>query len=461
MDLPFNAEAEKQVLANMIFSQDILIDTLSRLTVDDFYVTEHKIIFTTLKNIFESNKAKVEPYALIDKLSIDGNLEKVGDASYILELVDSYHDIANATYYINSVSEKAILRNIIVFSNNVVNKWPQESSGDIPSYINKVEKEITDITKKRRVEDFVPITEAFDRYKTRVAYIKQNGANVDGLTTGYSIFDSITFGFKPSEMTILAARPSVGKSALALNFLYRVALRTKKPCVFFSLEMGLDSLTDRILASKSGVANRKIQTANFNKEEERRLHNAMRDISNSNLFIDETPAIKVVEIRAKVNKLYSRFGEMGLIVIDYIGLITPDVKNKKDVPRSLEIGEISASLKALARDFKCPILVLAQLNRNVDDRKDKTPIFSDLKESGSLEQDADVVLFIDRPDYGKNEKNDQEANDDKASDSMVKVIVAKNRNGSTATIDFMFQKHISRFVEMDNTFENEKKENEG
>lgn len=461
MDLPFNAEAEKQVLANMIFSQDILIDTLSRLTVDDFYVPEHKIIFTTLKNIFESNKAKVEPYALIDKLSIDGNLEKVGDASYILELVDSYHDIANATYYINSVSEKAILRNIIVFSNNVVNKWPQESSGDIPSYINKVEKEITDITKKRRVEDFVPITEAFDRYKTRVAYIKQNGANVDGLTTGYSIFDSITFGFKPSEMTILAARPSVGKSALALNFLYRVALRTKKPCVFFSLEMGLDSLTDRILASKSGVANRKIQTANFNKEEERRLHNAMRDISNSNLFIDETPAIKVVEIRAKVNKLYSRFGEMGLIVIDYIGLITPDVKNKKDVPRSLEIGEISASLKALARDFKCPILVLAQLNRNVDDRKDKTPIFSDLKESGSLEQDADVVLFIDRPDYGKNEKNDQEANDDKASDSMVKVIVAKNRNGSTATIDFMFQKHISRFVEMDNTFENEKKENEG
>ena len=447
MDLPFNAEAEKQVLANMIFSQDILIDTLSRLTVDDFYVTEHKIIFTTLKNIFESNKAKVEPYALIDKLSIDGNLEKVGDASYILELVDSYHDIANATYYINSVSEKAILRNIIVFSNNVV--------------INKVEKEITDITKKRRVEDFAPITEAFDRYKTRVAYIKQNGANVDGLTTGYSIFDSITFGFKPSEMTILAARPSVGKSALALNFLYRVALRTKKPCVFFSLEMGLDSLTDRILASKSGVANRKIQTANFNKEEERRLHNAMRDISNSNLFIDETPAIKVVEIRAKVNKLYSRFGEMGLIVIDYIGLITPDVKNKKDVPRSLEIGEISASLKALARDFKCPILVLAQLNRNVDDRKDKTPIFSDLKESGSLEQDADVVLFIDRPDYGKNEKNDQEANDDKASDSMVKVIVAKNRNGSTATIDFMFQKHISRFVEMDNTFENEKKENEG
>ena len=163
MELPYNVEAERQVLANMIFSSDILVETFSRLSEEDFFAPEHKIIFRTLKSIFDTNKAKIEPYALIDKLSIDGNLDKVGDASYILELVNSYQDLANSTYYINSVEEKAILRNLISCASNVVNKWQTESSGDITNYINKIERDITEITKKRRVEDFVSITEAFNK----------------------------------------------------------------------------------------------------------------------------------------------------------------------------------------------------------------------------------------------------------------------------------------------------------
>lgn len=461
MDLPYNAEAEKQVLANMIFSQDVLIDSFSRLSEDDFFMPQHKIIFATLKDIFQNNKAKVEPYALIDKLSVDGNLEKVGDASYVLELVDSYHDLTNASYYINSVAEKAMLRNIILYANNIVTKWSSESSGDIVNYINKVEKGITDITKKRRVEDFVPISEAFNRYMTRISSLKANGNVSDSLLTGYRNFDNITLGFKPGEMTILAARPSVGKSALALNFLYRVASRTKKPCVFFSLEMGIDSLTDRILAAKSGVPSRKIQLGSFSKDEESSVNKAIRDVSDYNLFIDETPAIKPIEIRAKINKLFSRFGQMGLIVVDYLGLISPDVKGKKEVSRSLEIGEILASLRGMARDFKCPILVLAQLNRNVEDRNSrpksqssKKPVLADLRESGNIEQDADVVVFIHRDDYGVNNKAQQDGEEAKpnietTSDSSVEVIIAKNRNGATASIDFVFQKHIGRFVEMD------------
>ena len=260
-------------------------------------------------------------------------------------------------------------------------------------------------------------------------------------------------GFKPGEINILAARPSVGKTALALNFLFRTAMKTSKPCVFFSLEMGVDSVTNRILSAKSGVPIRKIQTANFDKQEEDNLNKAMRDVSSCNLFIDETPAIKVVDIRAKLNKLQSRFGDMGLVVVDYIGLITPDVKSKKDGSRSLELGEISAALKAVARDFKCPLLVLSQLNRSVEGRADKIPQLSDLRESGSIEQDADVVMFIHRPDYGKVQdaaNSDQSSGDPNAtSDSPVSLIVAKNRNGRLATIDFMFQKHIGRFVEMD------------
>lgn len=454
MELPYNAQAEKQVLANMIFSSDMLVETFSRLSEEDFYVNEHKIIFKALREIFENNNAKVEPFALIDKLSIDGNLDKVGDASYILELVDSYIDIANAKYYINSVEEKAILRKLIQCASNITEKWQSESSGDISSYINKIERDITDITKKRRVEDFVSITEAFAKYKERLSLIRAGQDDASGLMTGFSTFDKLMLGFKPGEISILAARPSVGKSALSLNFLFRTAMKTKKPCVFFSLEMGVDSVTTRILAAKSGVPIRKIQTAMFDKQEEENLNKAMRDISNSNLFIDETPAIKVVDIRAKLNKLQSRFGEIGLVVVDYIGLITPDVKSKKETSRSLELGAISAALKAVARDFKCPLLVLSQLNRSVEGRSDKIPQMSDLRESGSIEQDADVVMFIHRPDYGKMQDaaNGSQGTDDPSatSDSAVSLIIAKNRNGRLATIDFMFQKHIGRFVEMDN-----------
>ena len=453
MELPYNVEAEKQVLANMIFSSDMLVETFSRLIEEDFYTPEHRIIFSTLKAIYDNNNAKIEPYALIDKLSIDGNLDKVGDAAYILELVSSYIDLANAKYYINSVEEKAILRKLILTAGNIVNKWSVESSGDISNYINKIEKDITDITKKRRVEDFVSIAEAFDKYKQKVSLLKSGQGNIDGLATGYETFDKIMLGFKPGEINILAARPSVGKTALALNFLFRTAARTPKPCVFFSLEMGVDSVINRILSAKSGVPIRKIQTATFDKQEEVNINKAMRDISNSNLFIDETPAIKMVNIRSKLNKLQSRFGEIGLVVVDYIGLITPDVKPKGDASRSLVIGEISAALKAVARDFKCPVLVLSQLNRSVEQSKEQIPQMSNLRESGSIEQDADVVMFIHRPDYGKMQDaaNGEGGTDDPnaTSDSPVSLIIAKNRNGRLATIDFMFQKHIGRFVEMD------------
>ena len=455
MELPFNAEAEKQVLANMIFSSDMLVETFSRLQEDDFYVPEHKIIFKTLRSIYETNKAKVEPYVLIDRLSVEGNLEKVGDASYILELVSSYIDISNASYYISSVEEKAVLRKLILCADKIVNKWSTESSGDISNYINKIEKDITDITKKRRVEDFISINEAFNKYTERVSLIKSGSSSLDGLATGYSTFDRIMLGFKAGEINILAARPSVGKTALALNFLFRTSMKTEKPCVFFSLEMGVDSVTNRILSAKSGVPIRKIQTADFDKQEEENLNKAMRDISRCNLFIDETPAIKVVDIRAKLNKLQSRFGAIGLVVVDYIGLITPDVRSKKDGNRSLELGEISAALKAVARDFKCPLLVLSQLNRGIEARADKTPQMSDLRESGSIEQDADVVMFIHRPDYGKAQDaangDNGNADPNAVSDSPVSLIIAKNRNGRLATIDFMFQKHIGRFVEMDTT----------
>lgn len=454
MELPFNLEAEKQVLANMLFSSDILVETLTRLEDRDFYAKEHQIIFRTLQQIFNTNQAKIEPYALIDQMSKDGTLDQVGSSSYIFDLIDSYIDISNATYYINSVQERSILRQMILYANKVVNKWKEDVSGDIVDYINKVEKELTEITKRRRVEDFVSINDAIERYTKHVSNVHNGLTGVEGIMTGYDTFDRLLLGFKPGELNILAARPSVGKSALALNLLVRSSLRTQKPCVFFSLEMGVDSIMNRILSFQSGVPIRKIQTAQFDKDEEIILNKAIRDLNNCNLYIDETPAIKVMDMRAKLNKLQSIHGDIGLIVVDYIGLITPDVKSKKD-NRSLELGEISASLKAIARDFKAPILVLSQLNRGVEDRKDQVPQLSDLRESGAIEQDADIVMFIHRADYGKmqdaaNGENNT-ADPNATSDSPTSLIIAKNRNGRLATIDFLFQKHIGRFVEIDQT----------
>lgn len=460
MDLPYNIDAEKQVIANMLFSQDVLVDSFARLQEDDFYSEKNRIIFATLKKIFDENKVRVESNSLIDRLSVDGNLDNVVDAAYILEIVDSYNDIANSKYYIDTVADRSILRKLITNASQIVNKWPTESAGDISGYISKIEKETLEITRKRKVGDFIPIELAFDQYKQRVSDIKAGRTQFGGIKTGYEFFDRVLMGFKSGEVHILAARPSVGKSALALNFLIRAAARTPKPCVFFSLEMGIEQVTNRILAAKSNVPIKNIQTANFTRQEEENLNKAIRDIQETKLFIDETPAIKVMDIRSKLNQLKSRYGEIGLVVIDYIGLIKPDAKGKKDTMRSLELGEISAALKAVARDFNCPLIVLSQLNRSIEERSTKTkaskPKLSDLRESGNIEQDADVVMFIHREDYGdsankaNSSENDSNSNNEgDSSDSKVTLIIAKNRNGGLAEIDFLFKKNMGLFVEVD------------
>ncbi len=445
MDLPYSLEAEKQVLANMLSSKEILVETATRLKEDDFYDEKHKIIFSTLIKMLEQNKAKIEPSALIDTLDIDNNLEKAGDAEYIIEIFDNYIDTANNRYYVDSIEERSILRQIILYSSNIVNKWQSDSAGDIVEYINKIEKNITDITKKRKIEDFVSIEKALEFYKNKTADIKAGKITNIGIPSGISSLDKMTMGFHPGDLIILAARPSVGKSALALNMLVHAAKATKKNCVMFSLEMGVDSLTNRMLALSSQVDSRSIQLGNFDKNQELRVSKAIRDLQESPIYIDETAGIKVMDMRAKLQKLQAAHGEIGFIVVDYIGLISPDTKSKES-NRSLEIGKISSALKGLARDFKTPILVLSQLNREAD-RPNTKPRLSNLRESGNIEQDADIVLFIHRDDYGSTEKSEENSVAD--SISQTKLIVAKHRNGETGEIDLYFHKNYGRFYEID------------
>lgn len=446
MDLPYSLEAEKQVLANMLFSKEILLEAATRLTSEDFYDEKHKIIFDTLLTMFEQNKAKIEPAALIDTLSVNNTLEKVGDAEYIIELFDNFIDTANNRYYMNSIEERSILRQLILNCNHIVNKWQSESAGDIVDYINKIEKTTVNIAKKRKIEDFVSMEKALEHYKKRTAELKENGGVNDGTPVGIPSLDKLTMGFHPGDLVILAARPSVGKSALALNMLVGAATKTKKNCVMFSLEMGVDSLTNRMLALTSQVDSRCIQLGDFTKNQEMRVSKAIRDLQEAPIYIDETPAIKVIDMRAKLQKLQAAHGDLGLVIVDYIGLITPDVRSKEN-NRSLELGKISGALKALARDFKVPLLVLSQLSRGIEARKDKIPMLSDLRESGSIEQDADIVMFIHREDYGNTEAEQQEQKTD--SISKTKLYISKHRNGSLGEIDLLFYKNYGKFYELD------------
>lgn len=440
MELPNNISAEKQVLANMLFSKDALIETMTKLRVSDFYFDPHKIIYDTLVKLFTHNKVKIEPVALIDQLAIDNNLDAIGGQVYILELEEEYIDLANSKYYINSVAEKSILRQLILNAKKIVENWQHDSAGNIVDYINKIEKDTLEITKKRKIEDFISISEALNAYTAKSESIRMGNVDFTGVQSGFPTIDRTTMGFHAGDLVILAARPSVGKTALALNFLLNACKTSNKACVMFSLEMGVDQLTNRLLACVSEVDIRSIQTASFKKNDEARVSQAIRELSKLKLFIDETPSIKVLDMRAKLQKLQASYGDIGLIVVDYIGLISPDFKSKKD-NRSLELGEISGALKALAKDFKTPILVLSQLNRGVEVRKEKKePMLSDLRESGAIEQDADIVMFIHRDDYQNQQKSDM---------SETKLSIKKHRNGALCDVDLMFVKNLGRFYELD------------
>ncbi len=484
MDLPNNLDVEKQVLANMIFSKDVLIETMTRLNSEDFYYEPHQIIFQTLINIFKQENVKIEPSVLIDRLSIENNLEKIGDANYIIELCDSFIDISNAQYYINAVQERSILRNLIILCNKVVTNWKTELSDlDVADYINKIEKETLEVTKKRKIENFVKMDQALKQYALRTQDILSGKDNFEGiLCSSIPTLNKMTLGFHPGELIILAARPGEGKSALALNLLVEGIERSKKVGVMFSLEMPVLQLTQRMLASKSGVDLRKIQTASFNREEEARVSSAIRKLQDLRIFIDETPRAKVIDMRAKLQKLQSAEGDIGFIVVDYLGLIAPDFPTRGISNRVLELGEITANLRAIAKDFNAPILVLAQLNRNAEqDSKNSEPKLSNLRESGAIEQDADVVLFIqklelkDKPSTStnpnENTKNQQQNNSESTNASSqkdsnatantnkdakeknvitaVNLIIAKQRNGSTGKIPVRFVKNLGRFIEYD------------
>lgn len=488
MDLPYNLDAEKQILANMIISKNALTETITSLTSDDFYHEPHRIIYDTLLEIFkDSADVKLEPSILIDRLSIENNLEKIGGAGYIVEICESYIDVTNYKHYINTVKERAVLRKLIEQCNDVVKDWKNElSSLSVSDYINKINKSIENITKERKIADFETAESAIQKYTERIQEISSGKHNYEGvMCSSIPTLNRITLGFHPGELIILAARPGEGKSALALNLLVEgiARLNNKKAGVLFSLEMPILQLTERMLALKSGIDIRKIQTANFTKDEETVLSRTIRELQELNLWIDETPRLRVMDMRAKLQNLQAAHGDIGFIVVDYLGLIAPDFQPRGATNRVLELGEITANLRAIAKDFNAPILVLAQLNREAE-RDGKEPQLSNLRESGNIEQDADIVLFLHRLDIRDKKANSQEENKDNNNKNEkdkkleeinkqtekpnannkqdgrkseivedgkvvagVNLIIAKHRAGSKGKIPLRFIKNTGRFIE--------------
>ena len=475
-DLPYNLDAEKAVLGSALLSKDALYTILSELEEKDFYAGKHQIIYRALNSLREK-KINVDVLTLTEELMNAKELENVGGVEYLQECSDSMVALSGLEFYINIVKDQSVLRNMLITLRDIDNSYKTEEIDKIDDFISNAEEKLKAATEKRRVSTFRSTEEIAKNVQMSLEnQQKPEEENVTGLSTGYDSINKLTQGFQKSEMTIIAARPSVGKTALALNFAYRVATRKGVPVAIFSLEMAAELLVKRLVACESNVALQKINTGYLTQVEKNKIASAIKTVGSAPIYIDDTAGIRLMDIIAKSRQLQAKHPDLGLIVIDYLGLVTTGgVSAKGGDSRQEEVRKISLALKALAKDLKVPVIVISQLSRDVEKRDTKKPMLSDLRDSGSIEQDADVVMLLYREDYYKGSKKESSLDNKKASElnnaqkfeimkkqlgdrlegdaSYVEVNVAKNRNGQTGVCGLFFYKSFGRFDPPSQEFE--------
>lgn len=448
---PNNIEVEKTVLGAMMLSKESLLDASSLLVEDDFYERKHQIIFSAILDV-QQKGIPVDIKTVTEALINLKELDKVGGVEYLQELCESIVSFSSTEHYIHIVQDQSYLRNLLNTMDSIIQDYNENEIEDIGTFIGDAARRVDKAAEKRRISSFATSKQVTEKVRNMLLTQKKASEDgVTGVTTGYRELNLKTHGFQPSDIIILAARPSVGKTALGLNIAFNAASKTKTPVAIFSLEMPSEQLILRLLANRSCVDLGKIQTGFLTKREQLELERAMNELAETKLYIDDTPGIKLMDILAKSRKLKTECPDLSLIMIDYIGLITTGAKKVES--RQLEVSEISRSLKELARELKIPILVISQLSRAVDSRTgSKKPVLSDLRESGSIEQDADQVLLLYREDYyaqdKKGDANKEETkapNGEDSSVSIVKVLIAKNRNGQIGEVELTFTKSIGRF----------------
>lgn len=432
---PNDVEAEQAVIGSMLTDKEAVSAAIEVLKPEDFYREDNRTIFEAILNLY-SRSEPIDIITLKSELSSMGKFEAVGGLEYIAELPDKVPTTANVEQYIKIVEEKSVLRNLIKTANEIITLGYDQTQ-EVDSIIDGAEKKIFEVMQKKNQKGYTPIKDILVETFTELEQLYNQKQRITGIPTGFSDLDFRTSGLHNSDLILVAARPAMGKSAFALNIATNAAVRAKVPVAIFSLEMSKEQMTSRILCSEAMVDSNKVRTGKIDDEEWGKLAAASGELSEANIYIDDTPGISIMEIRAKCRKMKIE-KNIGLVVIDYLQLVQGS--GKRGSSREQEIAEISRSLKILAKEINVPVIALSQLSRAPEQRPDHRPMLSDLRESGSIEQDADIVMFLYRDDY---------YNEDSEKKNIAEVILAKHRAGSTGTVELLWLGNYTKFANID------------
>ena len=432
---PNDVESEQAVIGSMLTDKEAVSAAIEVLKPEDFYREDNRTIFEAILNLYGRSEP-IDIITLKSELSSMGKFEAVGGLEYIAELPDKVPTTANVEQYIKIVEEKSVLRNLIKTANEIITLGYDQTQ-EVDGIIDGAEKKIFEVMQKKNQKGYTPIKDILVETFTELEQLYNQKQRITGVPTGFSDLDFRTSGLHNSDLILVAARPAMGKSAFALNIATNAAVRAKVPVAIFSLEMSKEQMTSRILCSEAMVDSNKVRTGKIDDEEWSKLAAASGELSEANIYIDDTPGISIMEIRAKCRKMKIE-KNIGLVVIDYLQLVQGS--GKRGGSREQEIAEISRSLKILAKEINVPVIALSQLSRAPEQRPDHRPMLSDLRESGSIEQDADIVMFLYRDDY---------YNEDSEKKNIAEVILAKHRAGSTGTVELLWLGNYTKFANID------------
>ena len=438
---PQDIEAEQAVLGAIFLDAEALVEAMAQIEPQDFYRRAHQIIFRSMIALNDRNE-NIDIITLKSQIESENTLEDVGGISYLTELSQVTPTASGVAHYAKIVKDKSTLRELIQAATKIV-KEGYSQEGSVEEIVEAAEKGILNVSEKRNSTGFQAISDVLNSTMEHIDRLSQQNEEITGLPTGYPELDKMTAGLQPEELIILAARPAVGKTAFALNIAQNIGTRTDRSVAIFSLEMGAESLVNRMLCAEGTIEAGHLRTGQLTEQEWHNLIMAMGSLSNTSIFIDDTPGIKVSEIRARCRRLAQEKGNLGLILIDYVQLIEGSGRES----RQQEVSEISRQLKKLAKELKVPVIALSQLSRSVEQRQDKRPVLSDIRESGSIEQDADIVAFLYREDYYQRQGTEEDKNEEEqAVNDVIEVIIEKNRSGARGTVELLFKKEYNKFA---------------
>ena len=433
---PYSLEAEVSVLGGMFIDPDAVVRAVELLDDGLVYREAHRRLFRAMVRLWETGQV-IDPITLSEYLRTTGDFDAVGGAPYLAQLMDSVPTAANLEYHARIVKEKALLRRLIEAATGIIQST-FEAAGDVEKLLDEAEAKIFQVAQATDRKGFVWIKELLWPAMEQIELLSQNSSAITGIPSGFADLDVMTAGFQKGDLVIVAARPSMGKTAFTLNVAQHAAISAQKPVAFFSLEMSKESLVQRMLTSEARVDAGRVRTGRLRDDDYPRLAQAAGLLNTAPIYIDDTPGISILEMRAKARRLKSDRDDLSMIIVDYLQLMQAGGKTES---RQQEVSEISRGLKALAKELSVPVVALSQLSRAVESRPDKRPMMSDLRESGAIEQDADLIMFLYRPEYyyGPVDK------DGNSLEGRAEVIIGKQRNGATGIVPLMFHKEFTRF----------------